>query len=104
TITVLKDAASSAIYGAKAAFGVVLITTKKGAKTEVTNITYSNNSSWQKPFKDIEIAGIDGLEYTLEAHENMNSSGPAGGFWRVSRESLERIKEWQEKYGSTVAY
>ena len=104
TITVLKDAASSAIYGAKAAFGVVLITTKKGAKSEVTNITYSNNSSWQSPFKEIEVAGIDGLEYTLEAHENMNQSGPAGGFWRISRESFDRIKEWQEKYAGVVDY
>ncbi len=104
SISVLKDAASSSIYGSKAAFGVILITTKKGAKTERTDITYSSNLSWQSPFKKIEIAGIDGLEYTLEAHENMKQSGPAGGFWRVSRESFEKIKEWQEKYGSTVKY
>ncbi|TZF86506.1 TonB-dependent receptor (plasmid) [Pedobacter sp. BS3] len=102
SISVLKDAASSSIYGSKAAFGVILITTKKGAQTESNKVTYSNNLSWQAPFKDIDIAGIDGLEYTLEAHENMKSSGPAGGFWRVSRESFEKIKEWQAKYGSTV--
>lgn len=93
SISVLKDAAASSIYGSKAAFGVILITTKKGAKTETTDITYSSNLSWQQPFKKIEIAGIDGLEYTLEAHENMKSGGPAGGFWRVSRESFEKIKE-----------
>ncbi|MGI6046754.1 MAG: SusC/RagA family TonB-linked outer membrane protein [Petrimonas sp.] len=104
SISVLKDAASSSIYGSKAAFGVILITTKKGAKTDRTDITYSSNLSWQSPFKKIEIAGIDGLEYTLEAHENMKQSGPAGGFWRVSRESFEKIKEWQEKYGSTVKF
>ncbi len=101
-ITVLKDAAASSIYGAKAAFGVVLITMKKGAKTETTNITYSTNLSWQKPFKDIELAGIEGLEYTLDAHKNMKSGGPAGGFWRVNDESLEKMKEWQRLYGSTV--
>jgi TonB-linked SusC/RagA family outer membrane protein len=102
SITVLKDAAASSIYGSKAAFGVILITTKKGAKTEKTEITYSSNFSWQSPFKKIDIAGIDGLEYTLEAHENMKGSGPAGGFWRVSRESFEKVKEWQEKYGGIV--
>ena len=102
SITVLKDAASSSIYGAKAAFGVILITTKKGSKTETTNVTYSNFLSWQTPFKDIDVAGIDGLEYTLEAHENMKASGPAGGFWRVDRESFERIKEWETTYGSIV--
>ncbi len=104
SISVLKDAASSSIYGAKAAFGVVLITTKKGANTERTDITYSNNLSWQAPFKKIEIAGIDGLEYTLEAHENMKQSGPAGGFWRVNRESFEKVKEWQQKYGNSIKY
>ena len=41
-ITVLKDAASTSIYGARAANGVVLITTKKGRRNERTNITISN--------------------------------------------------------------
>ncbi|HCC86144.1 MAG TPA: SusC/RagA family protein [Porphyromonadaceae bacterium] len=104
SISVLKDAAASSIYGSKAAFGVILITTKKGAATEKTEITYSNNLVWQQPFKEIEIAGIDGLEYTLEAHKNMKASGPAGGFWRISDESFEKAKEWQEKYGSTIKY
>ena len=101
-VTVLKDAASAAIYGSKAAFGVILITTKKGAKTERTDMTYSSNFSFQSPFKDLEMAGIDGLEYALESHENMKGSGPAGGFWRVNRESFEKAKEWQEKYGNTI--
>ncbi|RZL06535.1 MAG: SusC/RagA family protein, partial [Pedobacter sp.] len=101
-ITILKDAASSAIYGAKAAFGVVLITTKKGAKTDGNKFTYSNNFVMQSPFKPIDIAGIDGLEYTLDAHENMRQPGPAGGFWRLDRTSFEKIKEWQAKYGDVV--
>ncbi|ANE51866.1 SusC/RagA family TonB-linked outer membrane protein [Flavisolibacter tropicus] len=104
SITVLKDAASSSIYGAKAAFGVILITTKKGSKTEGVNLAYSNNFSWQMPFKEIEIAGIDGLQYTLDAHKNMKQSGPAGGFWRISDESLAKAREWQEKYGNSVKW
>jgi TonB-linked SusC/RagA family outer membrane protein len=104
TITVLKDAAASSIYGAKAAFGVILITTKKGSRTEGANLTYSNNFSVQSPFKEIEIAGIDGLQYTLDAHKNMKQSGPAGGFWRISDESLAKAREWQEKYGKTVKW
>ena len=102
SISVLKDAASSSIYGAKAAFGVILITTKKGSKTDSHNVSYTNNLSLQSPMKPIEIAGIEGLEYTLEAHENQEQTGAAGGFWRVTRESLEKVKEWQQKYGSTV--
>ncbi|WP_293300349.1 TonB-dependent receptor [Pedobacter sp. UBA4863] len=101
-ITVLKDAASSAIYGAKAAFGVILITTKNGANVSGNKFTYSNNIIAQTPFKAIDIAGIDGLEYTLDAYENMKGTGPAGGFWRIDRTSFEKIKEWQVKYGSTV--
>lgn len=47
SISVLKDAASASIYGAKAAFGVILITSKKGAKTETIKVNYSANFSFQ---------------------------------------------------------
>lgn len=46
SVSVLKDASSAAIYGARAAFGVLLITTKAGGKNE---ITYSNSMIWGKP-------------------------------------------------------
>lgn len=104
SISVLKDASASSIYGAKAAFGVILITTKKGSRTEGTNLTYSNNFSFQSPFKKIEIAGVDGLQYTLDAHKNMKQSGPAGGFWRINDESMAKIREWQAKYGNTIKW
>lgn len=48
SVTVLKDAASSAIYGARAAFGVILITTKKGEEESSFHINYSNNFSFGK--------------------------------------------------------
>src|SRR5690606_3283461 len=99
-----KDAASSSIYGAKAAFGVMLITTKKGSATEGISLSYSNNFSWQNPFRKIDIAGIDGLQYTLDAQKNGRAALPAGGFWRINDDSFEKAKEWQEKYGSTVKY
>src|SRR5690606_7307570 len=92
SISILKDASAASIYGAKAAFGVILITTKKGSKKEGADLTYSNNFSWQMPFKKLELAGIDGLQYTLDAHNNMGSSGPAGGFWRIDSASLEKAK------------
>ncbi len=43
SITVLKDVASTAIYGARAAYGVILITTKSGQGMTGVNVTYSNN-------------------------------------------------------------
>ena len=50
SISVLKDAASASIYGSRAAWGVILITSKDGSavKDNVT-ITYSNNYSWNEP-------------------------------------------------------
>jgi len=49
TISVLKDAASSAIYGARAAYGVILITTKDGTKSEKAVVSFSSNLSLNKP-------------------------------------------------------
>ncbi len=48
SISVLKDASSAAIYGARAAYGVILITTKSGVRDGVS-IDYSNNFSWSTP-------------------------------------------------------
>ncbi|NQX52450.1 TonB-dependent receptor [Pedobacter panaciterrae] len=48
SFTVLRDAASAAIYGARAAFGVILITTKKG-KEGRTLISYNALTTWGKP-------------------------------------------------------
>lgn len=48
SISVLKDAASASIYGSRAAFGVVIVTTKKGNKGKV-NVTYNNNFRFASP-------------------------------------------------------
>ena len=48
SISFLKDAASASIYGNRAANGVILIETKKGAQGKTT-ITYSNSFGWQQP-------------------------------------------------------
>ena len=49
-MSVLKDAASSSIYGARAAYGVVLITSKDGSKlANKASVSYSNNFSWNQP-------------------------------------------------------
>ena len=104
SISVLKDAASASIYGAKAAFGVVLITTKNGAKSNRLEVNYSNNFSFQSTARKLEMGGIDGLQYTLDAQINRGAPLPAGGMWRVSPESIKRMREWQEKYGGSVKW
>lgn len=102
SVSILKDAASSSIYGAKAAFGVILITSKKGAKTESVNVSYSANRSFQNISKKMEMAGIDGMEYTLSALERINVNPYAGAFWMVTREGYEKAQQWQEKYAGVV--
>ena len=50
SISVIKDAAAAAVYGARAAFGVILITTKKGDETEgKSTVRYSGRFGWESP-------------------------------------------------------
>lgn len=49
SISVLKDAASAAIYGARAGYGVILITTKQGQKDTPVKINYNNNFAFSNP-------------------------------------------------------
>ena len=56
TMSVLKDAAASSIYGVRAANGVILITTKRGS-SDKTSITYSNYFGWQNPTRLSEYVG-----------------------------------------------
>lgn len=101
SITVLKDAASASIYGAKAAFGVILITSKTGGTSEKVNINYSNNFSFQNPFKKYEMGRLNALKYTKDAMERVGSN-ISGAFYYVTPESYEKAVEWDEKYGSTI--
>lgn len=63
SVSVLKDAAASAIYGARGAFGVILVTTKT-AKSGKTNISYSNNFGWSTPTVSTDFL-TNGYEHTM---------------------------------------
>ena len=50
SISVIKDAAAAALYGARAAFGVILVTTKSGVESEgKTTVRYSGRFGWEEP-------------------------------------------------------
>lgn len=66
SVTVLKDAASSAIYGARAAGGVVLVTTKRPKSGTNFNLNYNFNVGWEKPINVLEQASL--LEY-IDAYQ-----------------------------------
>ena len=63
SITVLKDASSTAIYGSRAANGVILITTKSGTEGKV-HISYNNNFTLQMPY-------LGRLKYVTDYAESM---------------------------------
>lgn len=49
TISIIKDASAAAIYGARAAFGVVLVSTKSGSDSQKTSVRYSGRFGWDEP-------------------------------------------------------
>lgn len=78
-VSVLKDAAASAIYGARAPYGVVLITTKNPQKG-TPKINYSSNYSFQSPTNvpDVVSDGYVWAEHFYMAYYNHNASTPSG--------------------------
>ncbi len=82
SIEVLKDASSSAIYGARAGNGVIIITTKKGKKGEPV-VTYSGSVSVQQMSDEYEVFGahdfmIQSNRYSKEAWLRQNGIAPYG--------------------------
>ena len=67
SVSVLKDAASAAIYGARGAFGVVLISTKNPSKDK-TSVTYSGNFTMKSPTKVPDVV-TDGYTYAKYFNE-----------------------------------
>ncbi|MBD5380079.1 MAG: TonB-dependent receptor [Bacteroides sp.] len=100
-ISVLKDAAAASIYGSKAAFGVILIKTKQGAKTDRVDISYSGNFAWQRISKNMEMGTIDASQYRVDALERSGSTY-AGAFWYINAEALERQREWLANYDGKI--
>jgi len=102
SMSVLKDAASASIYGARAAFGVILITTKSGknAKGKV-RFAYSNNYAWSNP-----ISLIDFTDPTVELPAMINAQARAGNgnpesFGMNYKTLLPGIIKWKEQYAAT---
>ncbi|MVZ67063.1 SusC/RagA family TonB-linked outer membrane protein [Sphingobacterium sp. DK4209] len=74
SISILKDAASSSIYGSRAANGVILVTTKRGTGDRVT-LSYNNYFGWQSPTNMPKLVNaLDHMLLTNEAYTNVGSS------------------------------
>ena len=79
SIDVLRDATATAIYGSKAANGVIIITTKSGGKTERTNVSYNGYVAFDKIAKTLDVASAsdirsyvskNGLDYAYDKSGN----------------------------------
>lgn len=101
SITVLKDAASSSIYGAKAAFGVILIRTKLGAESQRITLNYSHNFSFQNLSKKFEMGQLSALKYTLDAMTRVGAN-ISGAFYYLTPESYEKAVAWEKEYGGKL--
>lgn len=74
SVSVLKDASASAIYGSKAANGVILITTKRGVSGDL-GVSYSGYVGYQKPTNLPKMVdGIDHITMLNEAYTNVGRS------------------------------
>lgn len=90
SISILKDAAASSIYGSRAPFGVVLITTKKGKAGKVS-VNYNNNFRWTTAINMPHVAD----SYTFAQY--FNRSAVANGDNPVFDEgTMTRIKGYQD--------
>lgn len=91
-ISILKDAASSAIYGARAANGVILITTKRGKSGKI-NIRYNGYVGWQSLTRQPEwVAADDYMRLVNEACINANKEP------KYTEEAIEKTMAGTDSY------
>lgn len=91
TVTVLKDAGSAAIYGGRSAFGVILITTKKGRINQKPQFNYSNNIIFASP-TNLPVQATP--EEFLQSLKDMGTIG----YW-----SLQNVDTWIQVYNDAKA-
>lgn len=91
SISVIKDASSSAVYGARASFGVILITTKSGSKSDGKPIVrYSGRAGWSNPTTstDFETRGYD---YVYTHDYFTRQWNPSSAFTQYTEEDMHEL-------------
>lgn len=92
SVTVLKDASSAAVYGARAAFGVVLITTKTPVKDKLS-VSYSSNYSIKKPTTVPDMV-TNGYEYA----KNFNEAWTAWNDYSQTPQNINKTQPFSPAY------
>ena len=99
SISVIKDGAAAAVYGARAAFGVILVTTKSGSQAGKATVRYSGRWGWQAPTTstDFETRGYWSV-YTI--NKFWDARYPGDRYLKYDdndmNELLERVKDVTE--------
>lgn len=94
SVEILKDAASAAIYGARAANGVILVTTKKGTQGKAT-VNYDVSYGWQNPWKKREI--LNAQEYMVVMNEVQINDGLVPRYNQEQIAGAGRGTDWQDE-------
>ncbi|MDR1337391.1 MAG: TonB-dependent receptor [Tannerella sp.] len=79
SISVIKDASASAIYGARASYGVMLVTTKSGKFNEKISLRYSADFQWDTPANRPDL--LDARTYKYATMERSRMRGGAVSTW-----------------------
>ena len=100
SISVLKDAGAAAIYGARAAYGVILVTTKRG-KDGAMRVSYQGNVGWAAPTTLPDM--VDGYEFAKFWNQGCTNSGVTRLYTDEKLELLRQFRDdpssvdpWQE--------
>jgi TonB-linked SusC/RagA family outer membrane protein len=91
-IDVLKDAAAASIYGARAANGVILVTTKKGGEGKM-NVSFNSYTGFQSPYRKLDM--LTGKEYGTIMNEARVNSGLAPMYTQTELDNMVN-HDWQD--------
>ena len=102
SISVLKDAASTSIYGTRAAFGVVLITTKNAHVKDNIRVSYKNNFSWSQATTLPEYPNVPTqVQALIDDNYRKGNAAELFGMYMDSDEFQAGINNWIAKHGDT---
>ena len=96
SISILKDASSTAIYGSRAANGVVVITTKKGVKGMTGRIEINSYYGMQKELK--RYYSLDAEQYAIASNEWLKNEGQEPYFSQSEIDALGEGTDWWAEF------
>ena len=104
-ISVLKDAASTSIYGTRAAFGVVMITTKAGKVNDRAIVRYTNNFGWSQAtnLADYDILSKQVAAFN-EVNKNMGVESELFGIYFDDPKFISAVDAWEKKHNGKAPY